>query len=113
MLKQKIVAASQPHAAGRSARTASAGALVGFAERIAGDGRGEAALRADRDRSLSMKARASSMLFEQIVCLFERRAFRADEASTRPCPRDETQRREIAGARGVEFEQKWSHRCAE
>ena len=56
------------------------GALVGFAERIAGDGRGEAALRADGEPVLVDEARRFFDAFEQIVGRFERGAFRADEA---------------------------------
>ena len=57
-----------------------------------------------------MKRAASSMRLQQIVGPFERGAFRADEAEHHALVRrDETQRREIAGARGVEFEQEMGH----
>ena len=80
--------------------------LIGLAQRIAGDRRGKAALRADRELRQIDVTRGVVDAAAQIVVTLQRRRLAADEAEHDALVlRHKPQRLEIAGARRVVFEQ--------
>src|SRR5216683_4979336 len=82
------------------------GALVRLAQGIAGDAAGEAALRADRQAVEIDVPRSFVGAAAQDLEALERRRLAADEAEHRALAlRNEAQRRKIARARRVVFEQ--------
>src|SRR5262245_16925347 len=81
------------------------GALVCFRHRVAGNGRGKAALRADRELIERDILRGFAHAALQHLACFECRKLAADETQHHALVLDEAQRLEIAGALGVVFEQ--------
>jgi hypothetical protein len=85
-------------------------ALVVFGDRIAGNGTGKSALRADGEPvEIDVTGCFVDAAFERIEA-FQHRRLRADHAQHHALVlRYETQRRKIAGARRVKFEQEVIH----